>query len=332
MKKITLLSVFVLIIFSCSSKEKKLILQNSNGSINQLLVAMDNDLWKGIEGDELRKVTGDEVLGLPQREPQFRVTQIPTIAFKNLFTSQASVLIVKLGDTPEFSVRKNIYASPQTIVSITAKNSESLIKKIQEKKQEIIQVFKNADLLRLQKRLRQRKFNTSTLKTLNELGISLEIPGDYKLVDDTGDFLWLRKRIKQGQSINLIAYELPINSLEDETGQNIVSVRDTIGKKYIPGQFEGTYLITEAAYSPHTFLVKLDGKKAFETRGKWEVKGDFMAGPFLNYTVVDKAKNRLVVVEGFSYAPTTNKRDFMFEVEAILKTLKIEYFNIHCQY
>ena len=92
----------------------------------------------------------------------------------------------------------------------------------------------------------------------------------------------------------------------------------------IPGQFDGTYLITEAAYSPHTFLVQLDSKKTFETRGKWEVKGDFMAGPFLNYTVVDKANNRLVVVEGFSYAPTTNKRDFMFEVEAILKTLKIE--------
>jgi len=48
-----------------------------------------------------------------------------------------------------------------------------------------------------------------------------------------------------------------------------------------------------------------------------------MAGPFLNYTVIDKANNRLVVVEGFTYAPSINKRDFMFELEAILKTLKI---------
>ncbi len=324
MKKSIVLSIVVLIVLSCSSKEKKLILQNSNGAINQLLVAMDNNLWKGIEGDELRKVTGEEVLGLPQREPQFKVTQIPTIAFKNLFTSQANVLIVKIGDVSEFTIRKNIYASPQTIVLITAKDRESLIKKIQEKKNEIISVFKTADIQRLQKRLRQRKFNTSTLKTLQKLGVDLEIPAAYKLVDDTGDFLWMRKKIRQGQSINLIVYELPINSPEDEEGKNIVSIRDTIGKKNIPGQFDGTYLITEAAYSPHTFLVQLDNKKAFETRGKWEVKGDFMAGPFLNYTVVDKVKNRLVVVEGFSYAPTTTKRDFMFEVEAILKTLKIE--------
>ena len=36
-----------------------------------------------------------------------------------------------------------------------------------------------------------------------------------------------------------------------------------------------------------TFDAIIDGKKAYETRGKWEVKNDFMAGPFLNYTVKD---------------------------------------------
>jgi hypothetical protein len=133
----------------------------------------------------------------------------------------------------------------------------------------------------------------------------------------------MRQHIKQGQSMNLIVYELPINSQADEEGKNIVSVRDTIGKKFIPGGKEGSYLITEKAYSPHTFNVTLDGKKAFETRGKWEIKNDFMAGPFLNYTVVDKPNNRLIVVEGFTYAPTANKRDYMFEIEAVLKTLKI---------
>ena len=152
----------------------------------------------------------------------------------------------------------------------------------------------------------------------------MQIPNLYRLVDDTGDFLWMRQHIKQGQSMNLIVYELPINSLDDEEGKNIVSVRDTIGKNHIPGSKEGKYLITEQAYSPHTFNVTLDGKKAFETRGKWEMKNDFMAGPFLNYTVVDKLNNRLIVVEGFTYAPTANKRDYMFEIEAVLKTLKIK--------
>ena len=99
---------------------------------------------------------------------------------------------------------------------------------------------------------------------------------------------------------------------------------EIIGKKYIPGQIEGSYMITEEAYTPHVFEIEMLGRKTFETRGKWEVKDMYMAGPFLSYSVVDKPNNRIVVVEGFTFAPSIKKRDYMFELEAILKTLKIE--------
>ena len=83
-------------------------------------------------------------------------------------------------------------------------------------------------------------------------------------------------------------------------------------------------IIRDSAGNPVTFDAKIDGKKAYETRGKWEVKNDFMAGPFLNYTVVDKQQNRLIVFEGFTYAPSINKREFVFELEAIAKSMKIQ--------
>jgi len=159
------------------------------------------------------------------------------------------------------------------------------------------------------------------IKTLSKLNFQLKIPKNYGLVDDTGDFLWFRQNISKG-SMNIIAYALPLTK-NDSIINNIVAARDTIGKKYIPGPSDGSYMITEAAYTPFTRQTELSGKPSYETRGKWEVKNDFMAGPFLNYTVVDKANNRLLVVEGFTYAPSVKKRDFMFELEAILKTLKI---------
>ena len=83
-------------------------------------------------------------------------------------------------------------------------------------------------------------------------------------------------------------------------------------------------MITEAAFNPQTKETVLANKQTFETRGKWEVKNNFMAGPFLNYTIVDKENNRLVVVEGFTYAPSVNKRDFIFELEAIAKSIVIQ--------
>ena len=56
----------------------------------------------------------------------------------------------------------------------------------------------------------------------------------------------------------------------------------------------------------------------------WEVKNAFMAGPFMNYFIDDKAHNRWVVVEGFVFAPSVNKRDYMFELEAILKSVSYD--------
>ena len=152
----------------------------------------------------------------------------------------------------------------------------------------------------------------------------MKIPKKYNKVDDTGDFVWYRYHLNGGNSMELLAYTVPITSEDDENGNNIVAIRNAIGKKYIPGQIEDSYMITEEAYTPHVFEVKLNERKAFEARGKWEVKNVYMAGPFLSYTVVDKPNNRLVVVEGLTYAPSINKRDYMFELEAILKTLVIQ--------
>jgi hypothetical protein len=49
-----------------------------------------------------------------------------------------------------------------------------------------------------------------------------------------------------------------------------------------------------------------------------------MAGPFLTFVIDDKKNDRKLVVEGFTFAPATNKRDYMFELEAILRTIKFK--------
>ena len=41
-----------------------------------------------------------------------------------------------------------------------------------------------------------------------------------------------------------------------------------------------------------------------------------MAGPFINYFIEDTNNNRWIVIEGFT-APSTKKRDYMFELETI---------------
>jgi len=54
----------------------------------------------------------------------------------------------------------------------------------------------------------------------------------------------------------------------------------------------------------------------------WEVKKDFMAGPFVNYKVKDEKNDRWIIVEGFAFAPSLNKRDYMFELNTIISSFK----------
>jgi len=57
----------------------------------------------------------------------------------------------------------------------------------------------------------------------------------------------------------------------------------------------------------------------------WHVnsKTVFMGGPFVSYTVIDKKRNRVVTVYGYVFAGNQDKRNYVRQVEAVLKTLKI---------
>jgi hypothetical protein len=81
---------------------------------------------------------------------------------------------------------------------------------------------------------------------------------------------------------------------------------------------------TESAFTPFISETIIDNKPAFETRGLWDVKNAFMSGPFINYAIEDKVNNRMVIVEGYVFAPSVAKRDYVFELEAIIKSITIK--------
>ena len=323
MKNLGIFLVIISFLISCDSGNNKRVLSEANGRINNLLIVMKNSEWQGEIGDELRKFIAEPVLGLPQPEAQFEVSQVPLESFGSMFKASRSILKIGIADENSFTISTDVYASPQKIITITGKNKQELKNVIQKNSASIISEFKDSDLRAVRNKILKGYWKPSTIETFNKQGYTIKIPKNYSKVEDNGDFVWYRYHLFGGNSMEVISYTIPITSEDDENGNNIVTNRDAIGEKYIPGQIEGSYMITEEAYTPHIFEVELDGKKAFETRGKWEVKNVYMAGPFLSYTVVDKPNNRLVVVEGFTYAPSINKRDYMFELEGILKTLKI---------
>jgi hypothetical protein len=66
-----------------------------------------------------------------------------------------------------------------------------------------------------------------------------------------------------------------------------------------------------------------NGEYLVELRGLWRLENAFMGGPFISHTILDEKNNRIVTVEGFVYAPSLDKRNYVRELEAILQTFEL---------
>ncbi|SFN46850.1 protein of unknown function [Bizionia echini] len=306
-----------------SKSSNQRLISQSSGKINNLSVVIDNDLWEGEVGETIRSILAAPVHGLPQDEPLFILSQIPPVVFTGFAQQSRIVLKIEKSDSAKVKVAKNLFAKPQRVVVVTGNTEEDISKQLTENADQIVMALKNEEIKEQQRRIQLSVHNNNTIK--ENLGISIKFPSAYRIATEDGKFYWIRKDITTGTT-NLLLYELPYGSIKDNdsvVGQ-IIKMRDSIGKTHIPGPLDGSFMITEDAYTPFLAKTTIDDKLAIETRGIWDVKNAFMSGPFVNYVIDDKANNRLLVVEGFAFAPSVSKRDYMFELEAIIKSIDFQ--------
>ena len=325
MKKIFFLFLASLTFVACdgNGKENERIVSDSSGNINNLSVIVDNNLWQGEVGEAIRENFAAPVDGLPQEEPLFSISQMPPEAFSGFSRKNRTFLKIEKGEPADIKIGKDLFAKPQTGVVITGETNEEIVRLINQNAERIIEAFKKTEIKEKQRRISKSLKDDSRLE--EELGVSLDFPDAYRYAKDEDGFFWIRKDIPNG-SMEIMVYEVPINTIQKDSNivGNIIKMRDSIGEQHIPGPVEGSYMITEAAYAPYLFNSEIDGRFAYETKGTWEVNDAYMAGPFVNYAVLDEENDRFVVLEGFAFAPSASKRDNMFELEAILKSAEIE--------
>lgn len=310
-----------------SDKNNK-VLANSVGAINNITLVMENHLWKGAVGDTLRRYFAAPVTGLPWDEPLFNIDQMPKKIFTGFARNMRSIVIVNHLEKKNFFNRTNVYAKPQRVIYISGNTEEELIAEIQKQAPQAIAALKNTERKENQKRFLRSLSKETALQDI--FGIRMRVPSYYKVVKKENNFVWIERSIKSGTirgTMGIIAYTMPKNHFKNDSTRlmNIIKMRDSIGKLYIPGpDVEKNYMITEKAYSPSLSIVEINHKKAFELKGMWEMFGYPMAGPFINYVIEDETNNRCMVIEGFIFAPNTEKRNYMFELEAILNTVTFD--------
>jgi len=118
-------------------------------------------------------------------------------------------------------------------------------------------------------------------------------------------------------------YEVPYTSDSTFSSNEMILSRDYFTKSHIQGVRDSSYMTVYRDYKLMPKEINLNGKYAVEYRGLWNMKNDFMGGPFVHYTIVDEKRNRVLHIDGFVYAPKFNKREYVRELDAILQTFEI---------
>jgi hypothetical protein len=318
--------IFSAFLSSCIKKQDRDTVKTS-GKINTISVIIDDQLWNGEVGDSIRNKFASPVIGLPQEEPLFTINQYPVKLLEGFMTNSRNIIVIKKEAQNKFEIVENEYASPQNVIHISGKTTAGILEQIELHAPDIIKKMRQTEIAENQRIIDTARINTRKIK--RKFNIDIHIPKGYNYVLTRRKFIWLKKEITSGNTSVLI-YQIPIRSINGNpnVAKSIIKTRDSIGNLYIRGTSRNTQMVTEDSYAPYLFHININGKEAYETKGTWELKNDYMSGPFINYSILDRVNRRVIVLEGFCYDPSKEKRDLMFELEAIIKSvefLKKEY-------
>ena len=315
MKKFILIAALLFI--SCNDGTK--IVLASSGNLNEISIVVEDQLWEGSVGKALTNILSKPIYGLPQQEPLFKLRQIPPRVFSGFVTKSRTIIIIENNKQKHTRLLLNKYASPQTVIVVSGMTSREIIEELKKHSKKIINKIKEAEIKEKQRRIRKSLSISQALDSIFK--IKLDYPSIYRVAAVDRNFVWLRKDTKSG-SVNLSVFQTPLKTNRLNT-EKIIIIRDSVSKQKIPGPTKETYMSTETQYKPVLVPTKIRKHKGLEVRGLWEVKKQFMGGPFINFSVVDSINNRILFFDGFVYSPGTEKASYIFEIEAIIKSLKI---------
>jgi hypothetical protein len=289
----------------------------SSGSHAELLLVVDTQEWEGKIGNALKRTFAKPYPGLLQSESLFNIIPVDPKGVTSLLKKTKSIVITEVRDSAFFRVEKNLWAQPQIVVFIAGSELD-IRKTLRDRGPELIEMFREHDIQLIQKRLVKSSVKKLP-NTMKEMGFqSMSLPKGLELTTDNDSVLVFWNRgMKTDQGLLIYSRRLNDDVLP---GQDVIAVRDSICKHYIPGAVEGAYMGTEKEVAPTQNIVPIAGHFAIETRGSWTSINDRMGGPFISYTIYLDEQDRIVTLDAWFYGPSVKKRNFLLEMEAYLRT------------
>ncbi len=324
MKKIIyyLLPLLAMIISSC---ENSSFMPKASGRPYEVLVVMDSVEWKAPHGRALFDVLDTDVPMLPQSERSFRISQIEKKYFDRILNIFRNIIIVNIDKTQFTRTRmkyaRDKYATGQIVLTINSPSKEDFRQFCIDHRQDIVDFFTKMEMNRLVKELMVENSKITHELAKEIFSCEAYVPKELASYKKGENFLWTSNNTAGGM-MSIVMYSFPYEGPQIFNKQYLTEKRDSVMKVNIPGAKDNMFMKTDTLCTVVKPIV-VHGKYAMEMRGLWYMENDCMGGPYVSHHRVDTENNRVVVIEGFVYAPEKMKRGFIRRLEGSLYTLKL---------
>ena len=327
MKKIVLYIIMLTMFFSSCKEDKGVLLPTVTGAAYDLLVVGNPSVWKDTAGRELFNLLDEDTPGLPQSEPLFDISFIPSSQFDAVLKPARNILLYDINEQGytqgKVTYKRNRWAKIQAIVQITAPNQEEMAKVIRENGAQIVDFFVNKEYERSLEYYRRYSNGKNRELIRKVVGVDISIPDFLNKSKEGENFVWVSNGSLDSRQ-DVVVYRTPYHGPADFSKEKLVAMRDSVLKIYIEGPSEGSYMGTDTINCELTYKeMMVDDHYCTEIRGLWRVQGDFMGGPFVSRSYYDDKQKNMVTVETFVYAPQHKKRNKIRLMEAI--TTNVEF-------
>lgn len=327
MKKFIIIIAAAVLFVACGGRQNEALKKkSSSGKTLEVLLVANKGQYYGMTRDLIDSIFRQPQDCLPQPEPRFDVVNIPVSSLHNaqMFRMHRNIILCELkADNPDkVYIERDKWASPQVVVGIEAKSEASLRDLLRKYEHRIVEAIYEAE----HQRIINAFYNIRNVELMNRIkekfGFELTVSEDFMWASEDDGFAWIRKETKDF-SLGVLVNVSPYRNEDQFTPEKIYNRLDTIMRRHVPGPAEGSYMCTERRVEPVTRKVDYEGSDyCIETHGLWRLQGDFMGGPYVNYSMLSPDGKNIIDLVGFVYCPRFNKRDYLMQVEGICNSLK----------
>jgi hypothetical protein len=297
----------------------------AQGAPYEIVIVADHQVWDGAAGDTLRQMFYRRFPMVTREETTFNVLRTLPAGFRRYVPRHRNILLTAIDPTapqPRLTVGEDIYAAPQIVLNATAPDLASLTALIHDNRDDIMLLLEKAEKDR-DVALAQRNTPPRIDSAIRaKFGFTMATGPEFKIRSESDNFLWLSYE-PPTTSQGIIIYTYPFSGMADFRRDSLLAKRDRFVRR-IPGEVAGSHMATNHEMAELVFRT-FAGRSWSELHGFWRVEGDFMGGPYTNFSTYDAATGNVIAIDLYVYAPEPRQmqRNLIRQLEHYVHSAKL---------